>query len=185
MIGESKFLGPALDATRYSVSRQHPDGAWDYGEAAFQHWIDNFHTGYNLVALTHISNHVGTKEFDASIRHGLDFYTSHFFRDDGAPRYYHDATFPIDIHSVAQSIITLIELEDLSEGNVDLARSVLKWAMTHLRAARGYFFYQKRRRILVRIPFMRWSQAWMLLALATLASRGYPSGRKRLIMCGS
>lgn len=176
--GERRFLEFALDAARYSVSRQLPDGSWFYGEASRQRWIDNFHTGYNLVALKHIRDNAGTGEFGASVQRGLDFYTSHFFRDDGAPRYYGDSTFPIDIHSVAQSIITLIELADLSEGNADLARSVFGWAMKHLWDGRGYFYYQRRPHLLVRTPFMRWSQAWMLLALSILILHRYAPIRK-------
>ena len=37
-----------------------------------------------------------------------------------------------------------------------------------MRSPKGYFYFQKRPRLTVRTPFMRWSQAWMLLALATL-----------------
>jgi hypothetical protein len=162
------FLEPALDAARYSVGRQHEDGSWDYGEFSTQRWIDNFHTGFNLVALRRISEYTGTNEFDSAIRHGLEFYKNHFFCNDGAPRYFHDATYPIDIHSVAQSIITLIELKDFAEGNIPLAHSVLSWGLRHMRDARGFFYFQKLPYYKVRIPFMRWSQAWMLMALSTL-----------------
>ncbi|MGB8953524.1 MAG: hypothetical protein WCC06_12770 [Candidatus Aminicenantales bacterium] len=166
--GQGEFLEPALDAARYSVSKQHEDGSWDYGESPFQRWIDNFHTGYNLVALRRISEYGRTKEFDTAIRHGFKFYKAHFFREDGVPRYFHNAAFPIDIHSVAQSIITLIEFGDIVDGNINLAHSVLHWAMANMWDARGFFYFQKLPYYTVRIPFMRWSQAWMLLALATL-----------------
>ena len=33
---------------------------------------------------------------------------------------------------------------------------------------RGFFMYQKRRSITVRIPFIRWGQAWMAYAIARL-----------------
>ena len=32
----------------------------------------------------------------------------------------------------------------------------------------GYFYCQKHPRYTVKIPYMRWAQAWMLLALATV-----------------
>lgn len=173
--GEKKYIGSALDAARYSVARQHPDGAWDYGEAPAQRWIDNFHTGFNLVALRCISGYGQTTEFESSIRRGFDFYRSHFFREDGAPRYFHDATYPIDSHSVAQSLITLTEFHDFGKDNVDLADSVLGWALRNMWDNRGFFYFQKHARFMVRTSFMRWSQAWMLLALATLLDG--PEGR--------
>ena len=116
--GDDRFLGPALMAARYAASKQHPDGSWPYGEAPKQHWIDNFHTGYNLGALRSISRDIGTTEFDSCIRRGFEFYRAHFFRRDGAARYFHNRTYPLDIHCVAQSIITLLEFQDLDPGNV-------------------------------------------------------------------
>jgi hypothetical protein len=165
--GQRRFFEPALDAARYSVSKQHADGSWSYGEAPHQEWIDNFHTGFNLVALKRIGEYAETVEFDAAVRRGFDFYRAHFFREDGAPRYYHDATYPLDIHSVAQSIITLVEFEELSKGSLHLARLVLNWATANMWDPSGFFYFQQRRYFTVRIPFMRWSQAWMLLALST------------------
>jgi hypothetical protein len=168
LTGERKFLEPALDVARFSVSKQHTDGAWDYGEAPTQRWIDNFHTGFNLVALRHIHDYTGTMGFNLAIRRGFDFYRAHFFREDAAPRYYHDATYPIDIHSVAQSLITLTEFRDFAEDNANLAQSVFDWAIKNMWDNRGFFYFQKHARFTVRTSFMRWSQAWMLLAMAML-----------------
>lgn len=175
--GEGKYLGPALDAARFSAGRQHEDGSWDYGEAPSQRWVDNFHTGFNLVALRKIGEYAGTAEFEPAVRRGLGFYKAHFFRPDGAPRYYHDATYPIDIHCAAQSILTLVEFRDAGEDNIDLARKVLGWTLDNMWDERGFFFFQKHSRYTVRTSFMRWSQAWMLLALAALISAGEAGAR--------
>jgi len=166
--GEKKFLDPALKVTRYSVSKQHNDGSWDYGELPTQHWIDNFHTGYNLCALHFICQYAGTSEFEPHIHRGFRFYKKHFFREDGAPQYFHNRTHPIDIHSVAQSIITLLAFKDLDNASVNLALSVYQWGMTHMWNDHGYFYYQINPLYKNKIPYMRWSQAWMLLSLSTL-----------------
>jgi len=166
--GERKFLEPALKAARHSAAQQHQDGSWDYGEWPTQRWVDNFHTGYNLSAVRSVARYAGALEFQPHIRQGFDFYRKHFFREDGAPRYFHDRTYPIDIHSVAQSIITLLEFKDLDGGNVKLALSVFDWAMEQMRDEQGYFYYQVLPLYKNKIPYMRWSQAWMLLALSML-----------------
>jgi hypothetical protein len=173
--GEKKYIEPALDAARYSVGRQHVDGAWDYGEAPTQRWIDNFHTGFNLVALRRIQEYAGTTEFDSAIRKGFEFFKAHFFREDSAPRYYHDATYPIDIHSIAQSLITLTEFRDFGKDNVNLAQSVFDWAMKNMWDRHGFFYFQKHPYFTVRTSFMRWSQAWMLVALAALLDERRPA----------
>jgi hypothetical protein len=166
--GERKFIEPALKVARYSASKQHEDGSWDYGELPTQQWVDNFHTGYNLCGLQSIRRSLETSEFDPHIRRGLEFYRKHFFREDGAPKYFHDRTYPIDIHCVAQSIITLLAFGDFDPGNISTAHSVFLWAMDHMWNERGFFYYRVLRFCTIRTSYMRWSQAWMLLALSTL-----------------
>jgi hypothetical protein len=176
-IGKKAWLEPALRAARFSVSKQHEDGSWDYGESTTQRWIDNFHTGFNLRALRSIGRYAETSEFESHLRRGFDFYRNRFFRENGAPRYYHDRTYPIDIHSVAESIITLVELSDLDPSGVSLAHSVLGWAMANMWNERGYFYYRKLPYCTIKIPYMRWGQAWMLLALTTLLDECNSPGR--------
>lgn len=178
--GEKRFLDPALKVARYSATRQRSDGSWAYSESSKQQWVDNFHTGYNLCALRAIGHYGGTAEFEPHIRRGLQFYRHHFFREDGAPRYFHNRTYPIDIHSVAQSIITLLSLRDLDDGNVAQARSVIEWAMNNMLDKEGYYYYRILPFFTNRISYMRWSQAWMLLALATiLENSGWQYGPHR------
>jgi hypothetical protein len=71
---------------------------------------------------------------------------------------------------VAQSIITLLALRHLNPGNLELAHSVFDWAMVHMWDDRGYFYYRALRLCTIRTSYMRWSEAWMLLAVATLLS---------------
>ncbi len=168
--GIKKFFEPAFRAVSYSANRQKEDGSWVYGEDKTQKWVDNFHTGYNLCALRHIGQYLGIDEFEPHIHRGFNYYRKHFFRDDGAPKYFHNRVYPIDIHSVAQSIITLLTFRDLDEHNIKMANSVLEWAMANMWDKRGYFYYQVTPYYKNKISYMRWSQAWMLLALATLTT---------------
>jgi hypothetical protein len=170
LTGDQEFLDRAMRMARYSVSCQRGDGSWAYGEESTQGWIDNFHTGFNLCALQQIDEDLQSSEFAASIRWGFDFYRNHFFRDDAAPRYFHDKTYPIDIHCIAQSIITLVTLRHLATENVALAHGVFGWAKDHMWDKRGFFYYRVLRGCKIRTPYMRWSQAWMLSAIAALLS---------------
>jgi rhamnogalacturonyl hydrolase YesR len=191
--GEEKYLVPALKAARYSVSRQANDGSWVYGESNKYGWVDNFHTGYNLCALRNIAAHLETTEFEKSLHSGFEFYHTQFFREDGAPKYFHNRLYPIDVHCVAQSIITLLELKDLHPDNVHLARKVFTWALANLHDNEGYFYHQKLPVGTVEIPYMRWGQAWMLLASSLLLEKGFQTlvpagaiemGSARALACG-
>jgi len=164
--GEKSFLDPAHRAVRFSVKRQHEDGSWPYGEHENQKWIDNFHTGYNLVALKKFSQYTHDDSLTDTIRKGYRFYRNHFFTVDGLPKYYHNGLYPIDIHSIAYSLITLAELSDFDESALELAERVCKWGIKNMQDETGYFYCQKNRFFKNRISYMRWSQAWMLYALS-------------------
>jgi hypothetical protein len=177
---DKKFLLPALQVARCSAAKQQADGSWYYGEAASQRWIDNFHTGYNLCALRNLSRLAATTEFDGILLRGFEFYRCHFFGADGSVRYFHDRTYPIDIHSVAQSIITLLTFKDMDSGNLPLAHSVFQWAVTHMWDDRGFFYYRVLRSHTNRISYMRWSQAWMFLAMVMLQEASSSEGGEGL-----
>jgi uncharacterized protein YyaL (SSP411 family) len=185
LTGEQKFLDPALRVLHYSVERQLPDGGWYYGEAPKQHWIDNFHTGFNLSALRSVARSMDTPEFSESLRRGWVFYRNHFFRPDGSVKYFHDCAYPLDSHCVAQSIISLIELRDLDRNNIALAHSVLRWALEHLWDERGFFYYRRLRSCTIRTSYMRWTQAWMLLATSMLLAKGGPQPTEDAVYQGN
>jgi mannose/cellobiose epimerase-like protein (N-acyl-D-glucosamine 2-epimerase family) len=174
LTGEKKYLNPAFAAARYSVSKQAPDGSWMYGELPTQQWIDNFHTGYNLAGIRDIGYYGNTGEFADNLRRGFRFYREHFVREDGAPKYFHNRVYPIDVHCVSQSIITLTEFSDVDPRALDMARNVYHWAVTNMRDREGFFYYRILPWCKIRTPYMRWGQAWVLMSLSTLleAERG-------------
>ena len=48
--------------------------------------------------------------FQKYIDKGWIFYINNFFEANGMPKYYHNKTYPIDIHCPAQIIVTLSKL---------------------------------------------------------------------------
>jgi hypothetical protein len=101
---------------------------------------------------------------------------------DGVVRYFHNRTYPVDIHCVAQSILTLLAFKGDYPDNVKVARSVCQWALDHMWDERGFFYYRALRFGTIRTSYMRWSQAWMLLALAELvAATGSPNERDTIM----
>jgi len=163
--GEGHLCGTALSAVRYTVAHQQANGEWFYGEAEKDRWVDNFHTGYVLVSLRRISKALSTNEFDESIRRGYSFWKSAFIHPDGSLSYYSTRKYPVDIHAVAQAILTLLEFSTDDPDAMALAWLVVTWAMKHLQDPKGYFYYQLTPLFINKIAYMRWAQAWMLNAL--------------------
>jgi hypothetical protein len=109
------------------------------------------------------------------VRQGYSFYRRHFFREDGAVRYFHDRTYPVDAHAVGHALLTLAEFAGEDPTALPQAGRCFDWATANLRSPEGYFFYQSRHWFKNRISYMRWSQAWMLTGLAGLLRRLAPS----------
>lgn len=155
------MIGAALlgrrDCMEFSVKRQRADGSWWYGESENQHWIDNFHTAYNLVALRE------SGMFPEAASRGYEYWSRTFWTPEFAPRYYHDRALPFDAHCCAQGVLTF-----LAFGEPAKATAVARWAIENLWDERGFFYYQRTRRFTNRICYMRWAQAWMYCALAKL-----------------
>jgi len=156
-------------AAQFSLRRQFPDGSWAYGEHPKQHWVDSFHSGYNLLALKQIGAQLEVPGLPEAVKNGYDFYRRHFFREDGAVRYFHNRTHPIDAHAVGHALITLVAFSKDDPAALDQAVRCFKWATQNLQAPSGYFYYQKHPWYTNRISYIRWSQAWMLLGLTALA----------------
>jgi len=168
-MAESELTDWAVRAARYVVNRQQPDGSWLYGDEPAQSWIDNFHTAFILFSLQRVIDAASLgDEFQSALKRGYDYWQKTFFLADGWPKYYHDDPYPADAHAGASAIVTFLELADLTENSIELAKRVAGWTIENLRDERGFFYYQKRRFYTVKKPYMRWSQAWMLYAVARL-----------------
>jgi rhamnogalacturonyl hydrolase YesR len=170
LCGNDDYLGIARRAVAYSCSRQREDGSWYYAEAPNCHWIDNFHTGYNLDSLKCYKESTGDNRYDEVISKGFRFFIKNFFKPDGMPKYYHNKTFPIDIQCASQAIDTLATFGKDSPESLDLARKVARWTIDNMQGRDGHFYYKRNPLFPVRTAMLHWGQATMYKALTTLMS---------------
>jgi hypothetical protein len=170
LTGEARLCEWAVRGARYVVKRQREDGSWAYGADGYQSWADNFHTAFVLTSMARITEACPScrDEFTGAIKRGYEFWRTSFFLPNGWPKYFHDRLYPVDAHSAGAGIVALLELQELDGEALELANKIALWAIQNLRDSRGFFYYQRRRFYTVRTPYMRWSQAWMLYALARL-----------------
>ncbi|HMH45375.1 MAG TPA: pectate lyase [Pyrinomonadaceae bacterium] len=168
LLGEQSLIDWADRAATYVVRRQQQDGSWAYGADSHQSWADNFHTAYILTSLKRIMDAESNDQYDNALRRGYEYWTERFFLTNGWPKYFPDRLYPADIHSAASAIVALVELRGRIPGTLMLADQIANWTTENLRDPHGYFYYQRRRFYKVRIPYMRWSESWMIYALARL-----------------
>lgn len=167
-ISEPGLKENALRSARFTANRQRPDGSWPYGEARNDGWVDNYHTGFVLVALKKIGELLETDEFVECINSGYWYWKNQLFVDGVVPRYYSHKTYPVDVHSAAQAILTALEFRNIDPDAQDWAVALAMWSIQNLQGKEGYFYYQIRPKYKIRIPYIRWSQAWMQRALTEL-----------------
>ena len=166
--GNPRLLRQSEKAMNYSVSALREDCSWPYGELHHHQFIDNFHTGFNLVALKNWMTSTGDHCWQDELKKAYKFFLNTFWQDEGCPKYYANSLYPIDIHCSAQGIVTCINLKEFDNKSRQMANKIARWAIENMQDKNGYFYYQKTKLYTNRIPYIRWSQAWMFYALANL-----------------
>src|SRR5204863_5072695 len=155
------YLEVAADAMRYSCTRLRPDGSWWYGEEPKYHWIDNFHTAYNLDSLKCYIESAGDAAYQPHLDRAFEYFKTTFFEASGRPKYYHNRAYPIDIQCASQAIETLAKFSDHAADVLPLAVRVACWTVDHMQDATGYFYYRQYPMLTARIPMLHWGQATM------------------------
>jgi rhamnogalacturonyl hydrolase YesR len=181
LTGNPQYRSAAAEAMEYSCSRQRPDGSWWYAEDPKFHWIDGFHTGYNLDSLKHYIAGTGDDTYTAAMLKGLEYYKRHFFGEDGCPAYYHNRVQPIDSQCAAQAIETLANFAAIDPESLELAQRVALWTIRNMQDPDGHFYYRCYPLMKAKAPMLHWAQATTYRGLALLLSRlaaAEPSSRR-------
>lgn len=152
----------ALSALRYTMQCQREDGSWYYAEKDGAHWIDSFHTGFNLQSILYFIREGMAEGYKEAFARAVNFYVTSFFLADGTPKYFHDKLYPIDIHAPAQALVILSRLGDQYR---ELRDTIADWMIVNMQDRGGQFYFQKRPYYTNKIPYMRWGQAWAFHAL--------------------
>ena len=166
--GNDEFRQLAAEAIQYTCTRQLPDGSWLYGEDPKYHWIDNFHTAYNLDALKSYIESTGDESYKTNLQQGYVFFRKSFFEETGRPKYYHDRTYPIDSQCCSQAIETLANFSACDFSSLELAIRVARWTIENMQDPDGHFYFMGYPLITLRVPMIHWAQATTYKALAVL-----------------
>ena len=154
------------DCVKYGLNGQSSEGSWIYGSHISQNWVDSFHTGFNLEALTHVakSNIYSNKSLLIDrIELGHKYYLDNFFGKSGEPHYFNNKKYPYDIHTSAQAMSYLSMTSDRKSN--EILKKVAGWTYKNM-FNNKYFFYRKNKYFTNKINYLRWSQAWMFYGLS-------------------
>lgn len=163
----------------FILAHQYDDGHWEYSlnpETGKEYCQIDFHQGFILCSLSDIFKFVDFSDDESyrlknAITLGLDYYRKNQFTNEGVSLWRIPKKYPVDIHNQAQGIITFAELCNYNEEYINFAKTIATWTMLNMRHKKGFFFYRKYKFYTIKIPYMRWSQCWMLLAFAILKQK--------------
>jgi len=172
-IGNSEFVQMGIKALNYTLAEQNPDGSFYYwgppDELLYN--IDHYHTGFVLRALHSIYRTTKERVLFHKIEKCYHHYLENLFVDNMIPKLKPNSVYPINIHSCAEAILCLSELnEDFPEGLETLDRTAT-WTIENMQDRKGHFYYMIYSKRTIKIPYIRWAQAWMLLALSAYQNR--------------
>jgi hypothetical protein len=163
---DNELIISAEKAVAFCCKHQNGDGSWAYSPLPFHQWIDSFHTGYNLECIYAYQVFSGDKSYENNLKKGLRYYLDNFFLTSGMPKYYNKSIYPVDVHAPSQLVMTLSRMDIIGE-HKELVDRVLNWTIdTMQEKKKGYFYYQKNKWYTIKIPYIRWSQAWMFYSIA-------------------
>lgn len=169
---EEKIKKVVEKAVNFVLAHQHPTGKWNYSmdlKTQKEREQIDFHQGFVLVSLYHCMKYamINNEQLRKSIEKGLHYYKTVQFFDNGQSLWRVPKSYPVDIHNQAQGIITFSLLKEFNKEYFAFACKIVDWTIHNMQDNKGYFYYRKFKYYINKIPYIRWSQAWMLLALIT------------------
>lgn len=169
-IENSDYQRDGFAVAEYVVSNQLANGSWTYfgPEEKRPPTVDHYHTGFVLRMLHSISEMTSEQRFEQSLAKGFRFYWNALFEPDGLPRYFSDRVYPVNIHTLSEALLCLRLFDGRYRDTSDRLIGVFEWTMDNMHDRQGYFYFAKYPNRLVKMPYLRWGQAWMLLALTKL-----------------
>jgi rhamnogalacturonyl hydrolase YesR len=165
-VHNSNMLGAAMLARTGNIINNN-----EYLHVPKWHWIDNFHTGYNLDSLKCYIENTNDTTYQDNLSRGLEYFKTTFFEQNGRPKYYHNRVYPIDSQCAAQAIETLANFSDHDEESFDLALKVAEWTINNMQDRKGYFYYRQYPLIKAKTPMLHWGQATTYKGLTKLLSK--------------
>ena len=168
------LLNLAKKSVYFTISQQNKDGSiYYYGDnsskIASTH-LDIYHSGFEIKSLINLYKILKDKNIKESYQKYSNFFINQYFLENKipklAPKIKNYKTDIVDIHGVAEALLTLNELNEYT-----LLNNVYTWTKENM-WNKNYFIYRWIRNDSkidkIDIAYMRWGEAWMLYALTSI-----------------
>ncbi len=169
---EELYKELALTSTDFVVDKQKEDGKWNYSinlKSGKEREQIDFHQGYVIDSLANVIKYIPSskEKYDSALKKGMQYYRSQFLKN-GQCYYRIPHKWPVEIHNQAQGIVTFARMASTKNEYLKFSQKIADYTINKMSSSKGYFYYKKYPLVTIKTPFMRWSQAWMFLALNEL-----------------
>lgn len=167
--GIKEFSKKLMNFVVYSMNK---DYSWYYSYPQKNFYFkkdlpDNYHTAFILVSLLDYYKALKDDTIMEIFNKALDYYEKNLFGDDGSPKWKTGSAYPQDIHSSASAILAFSRASEIQRSNLNMAEKILSWTSKKMYNSRkNYFIYRRGRIMNSNYRLVRWSDAWMCLALS-------------------
>jgi len=169
-----KYLTKAQKNLRFLLNSQRSDGSWLYAvDNPPEAFVDNFHTCFVLKNLYKLNQHLGSLEVAQSVQQGYEFYRKNLIDSDGNPKTY--AVAPraeivrAEMYNFAEGITLGALLRDDIPEAFTIADELAATLVRQFQLTNGHFVTRiYRGGIRHSVPYLRWPQSQLFLALTNL-----------------
>jgi hypothetical protein len=172
--GREDYRSRASKNLRFILDTQQSDGSWLYAiDNPPESFIDNFHTCFVLKNLFKLNRYLQSDEVKQAIQRGYEFYQRELFDEDDNPRSY--AVAPrveivrLEMYNMAEAIILGTLLRDDIPEAFPLAKRIAARLIRRYQLPAGHWVTRVYLGgIKHTVPFIRWPQSQLFLALTNL-----------------
>ena len=159
---------------RFILQNQKSDGSWLYAiDDPAEAFIDHFHTCFVLKNLFKLNRHLNSADVRHAINGGYAYYRNSLFDEQDNPKLFAIAprleTVCLEMYNVAEAISLGVLLRNDIPKAFALSKALGRRLIQHYELPAGHWVTRVYHgRIKHTVPFLRWPQAQLFLALTNL-----------------
>lgn len=179
-INDQTLVNLGLACGNYALSEQSNEGYIPYWAIDQTNkysngkiHLDHYHCGFEIRMLFKIWQHTGISTFRNAYENYFQWYCKTLFTEDNFPKFMPNLLYPINIHTITESILCQATLLTEHPERLPTINSILNWTIDKLMYKPGEYIYLIHNYPLIgnykcKITMLRWGQAWMFRALSEL-----------------
>jgi len=175
-INKQDWINRGIKCANFAISQQQKEGFipyWGlkqtdkYSNSQIRN--DHYHMGFEIRMLYSIWKLTNLDYIKNGWQKYFEFYLNNMFNKNGIPKLTENSYYPVNIHSIAESILCLSTLNEYYKNLDDKIEKILKFTIKELEFKNGEYCYLIKKLPIIgeyklKISMYRWGQAWIFLS---------------------